>query len=161
MQIASPTAAILAPLVGVPTGPDARGKAAQNTDEQLAAARAGKSENQDAPKEAAKLDNEAVDSVSVSTEARQKEASNVPAPIYAEIWKGSIKVAQVDVHGHVTSFTGMVAPGGGASVAGPLLAAQRAVQVAQQVGGEIRAAGQSLDSQTLVMRAKLASTYGT
>lgn len=157
MQITSPTSPVLTPLAGMPTGTDARGKAALATDEKLAAARTEES----AKLETAKADTEAVDSVSVSPEARQKEASHVPAAIYAEIWKGSMKVAQVDVHGHVTSFTGVVAPGGGASVAGPLLAAQRAVQVAQQVGGEIRAAGQSLDSQTLVMRAKLASTYGT
>lgn len=156
MQIAPPTPSILAPLVGVPTGADARGKTTQSAEQQLATARTGKLEKPEVPA----AENESVDSVSVSTEARRKEANNAPAAVYAEIWKGAIKVAQVDVHGHVTSFTGMVAPGGGASVAGPLLAAQRAVQVAQQVGGEIRAAGQSLDSQTLVMRAKLANAYG-
>lgn len=159
MQIAPSTTPILAPVVSgvsVSTGADARGKTTQSANEQLATARAGKSEKS----EAASVEIESVDSVSVSPEARRKEESNAPAAVYAEIWKGSVKVAQVDVHGHVTSFTGMVAPGGGASVAGPLLAAQRAVQVAQQVGGEIRAAGQSLDSQTLVMRAKLASAYG-
>jgi hypothetical protein len=59
----------------------------------------------------------------------------------------------------VISLNGMVASGGGGSLAGPLLAAQRAVQVAQQVGGEIRSAGQSLDGQTLLMRARLAKTY--
>ncbi len=160
MQIAPPTTSILAPVISgisVPTGADARGKTTQSADEQLATARVGKSEKPEGPA----VETESVDSVSVSPEARRKEASNAPAAIYAEIWKGSVKVAQVDVHGHVTSFTGMVAAGGGASVAGPLLAAQRAVQVAQQVGGEIRAAGQSFDSQTLVMRAKLASAYGT
>lgn len=84
--------------------------------------------------------------------------NNMPSPIYAEIWKGMIKVAQIDIHGHVSSFSGLVQSSSG-GIAGPILAAQRAVQVAQQVGGEIRAGGLPLDSQTLIMRARLAKTY--
>lgn len=99
------------------------------------------------------------DKVSLSAEATADERSELPAPIYAEIWKEGVKIAQVDVHGRVMSFSGMVSSAEGGGLAGALLAAQRAVQVARQVGGEIRAAGQSLDSQTLLMRARLARTY--
>lgn len=99
------------------------------------------------------------DKVSLSAEARVEEAPDQPAPVYAEVWKGPIKIAQIDVHGHVTSYSGLVPTSEGGGLAGAFLAAQRAVQVAQQVGGEIRAAGQSLDSQTLLMRARLARTY--
>lgn len=79
-------------------------------------------------------------------------------PVYAEIWKGPVKVAQVDIYGHVESFAGPSIPDGG-SLTGHLLAAQRTVQMAQLTGGEIRTAGQTLDSQTLLMRARLASAY--
>lgn len=97
--------------------------------------------------------------VSLSAAAQQSAArQNSPAPVYAEIWQGSIKIAQVDLHGHVTSFSPLLASGGG-GLAGPVQAAQRAVQVARMTGGEIRSAGQSLDGQTLMMRARLANTY--
>ncbi len=88
------------------------------------------------------------------------EQSREPPPgrIYAEIWKDGVKLAQIDVHGQVIAADGSVKRGGGA-LAGPLLAAQRAVQVARQTGGEIRAAGQPIDPQTLLMRARLANTY--
>lgn len=101
---------------------------------------------------------ESTDTVSLSAEVRDQQVNDAPAPVYAEIWKGAIKVAQVDVYGHVVSYSGLVAAGGG-GVAGPLLAAQRAIQVAQQTGGEIRTAGQALDGQTLLMRARLANAY--
>lgn len=97
-------------------------------------------------------------SVAISAETRIAEARETQVPIYAEIWKGAIKLAQIDIHGHVISFSGLV-PSGGGGLAGPLLAAQRTVQVAQQTGGEIRSAGQSLDGQTLLMRARLEKAY--
>lgn len=90
--------------------------------------------------------------------ASQSSLLSPPAPVYAEIWRDGHKVAQVDIHGTVSGLAGQVA-GGGGSLAGPLLAAQRAVQVAWQTGGEIRVAGQALDGQTLMMRARLAKTY--
>lgn len=96
--------------------------------------------------------------VSLSAAAQASAEKNVPAAVYAEIWQGSVKIAQVDIHGHVSSYSPLVASGGG-GLAGPLVAAQRAVQLARLTGGEIRAAGQALDSQTLLMRAKLANTY--
>lgn len=154
MQISPAISSLATPLTGAPTGLEARGKSTQGSSRELAALRA-----EPAPLQA--VDSDASDTVSVSAQANAQETSNAPAPIYAEIWKGAVKVAQVDIHGHVISLSGLVSSGGGGSVAGALLAAQRAVQVAQQVGGEIRSAGQSLDSQTLLMRARLANTYGS
>jgi hypothetical protein len=152
MQISSPISPLLSPLTGALTGPEARDKATQGAIQEPVVPRVETSEP-------AAPESDAADIVSVSPQAREQEASALPAPVYAEIWKGGQKVAQVDIHGHVISLNGMVASGGGGSLAGPLLAAQRAVQVAQQVGGEIRSAGQSLDGQTLLMRARLAKTY--
>lgn len=86
--------------------------------------------------------------------------SHGAAMVFAEIWKDGQKLAQVDTHGRVISLSGLVPPLEGGTLAGPLLAAQRAVQVAQQVGGEIRAAGQAIERDTLLMRARLARTYG-
>lgn len=158
MQIAAPTLPLVSPAATPQTGPEARGKNTQAPARELlksspaavpAATEIDSSEAQEG----------AGASVSVSAEARGKDQTAIPAAIYAEIWRGGMKVAQVDVHGHVTSLSGLVASGGGGSLAGPLLAAQRAVQVAQQVGGEIRSAGQSLDGQTLMMRARLAKAY--
>lgn len=82
----------------------------------------------------------------------------VLSPVYAEIWRGGVRVAQVDIHGQVTSSEGVVAAAG-SGLAGPLLAAQRAIQAARQLGGEIRSAGQAVDGQTLLMRERLARTY--
>lgn len=99
-------------------------------------------------------------SVSLSALPPPPEPAHTPAPVYAEIWKGSQKVAQIDFHGDVVSLTGQQQSTGSAgSLAGPIVAAQRTVQLAQQLGGEIRVAGLSIDSQTLVMRAKIANTY--
>lgn len=83
-----------------------------------------------------------------------------PSPVYAEVWKDGVKVAAIDTHGTVTSFAGPVAtPAGGAS-GGPWLAAVRAAQVAQAVGGEIRINGLTVDSGTLRTRARLELAYG-
>jgi hypothetical protein len=155
MQISSPTLALVTPLPGAPTAVETRGKSAQGTPGNAVELTSPQSTGATAPTP----ESDAADSVSVSAQARAQEASNAPAPVYAEIWKGAIKVAQVDIHGHVISLTGLVSSGGGGSIAGPLLAAQRAVQVAQQVGGEIRSAGQPVDGQTLLMRARLAKAY--
>lgn len=83
------------------------------------------------------------------------------APIYAEIWKNGMKVAEIDIYGGVNSINGLVAPaqgivGGG----GALLAARRAAEIVRSVGGEIRVGGQIMDGQTLDMRAKLKTVYG-
>ncbi|MEI6987648.1 MAG: hypothetical protein WCK65_16155 [Rhodospirillaceae bacterium] len=149
MQISPPNSAVAAALSGKSTGHDAR---SNGTLDDLTATRTVLP----APTQ---VETKATDSVSISPEVRSLEISNTAVPIYAEIWKGSIKVAQVDAHGHVISHSGMVAPSSDGGVGGPLIAAQRAVQVAQMVGGEIRSAGQALDSQTLLMRARLANTY--
>ncbi len=152
MQITTVTNPVLSPLVNAAGGADAQARAAEENRRPVVAPAA---ETNTAPAE------ERSDTVSVSPEAAAaaEQALPQPAPVYAEIWKGAVKVAQVDIHGHVTSMMGVVAGGGGGTLAGPLLAAQRAVQVAQQVGGEIRSAGQALDGQTLMMRARLAQAY--
>jgi len=102
----------------------------------------------------------AAEEATISAVARLREhlPETPPGRVYAEIWKDDVKVAQVDIHGQVESLGGIVANGGSA-LAGPLLAAQRAVQVAQQTGGEIRSAGQPVDGRTLLMRARLNSAY--
>lgn len=97
------------------------------------------------------------DKVSISSASGPAASNGAPTAVYAEIWKGSVKLAQVDIHGHVTSFSGAAAPGGGGG--GTVIAAQRAVQLAQQTGGEIRVAGTPLNGQTLLARARLASAY--
>lgn len=91
--------------------------------------------------------------------------ANAPAPaaaqlypLYAEIWRDGQRVAEVDIHGQVSSPSGVVGTSG-SGMAGPLLAAQRAVQVARQLGGEIRTASGPVDSQTLLMRERLANVY--
>lgn len=150
MQISPPTPALISSLANSMTALDQGSKAGRNSLAEIpvpaAAVPAAEPQREDA------------NSVSLSAAGRMQEISDIPAPVYAEIWKGAIKVAQVDIYGQVVSYSGLVTSGGG-SMAGPLLAAQRAVQVAQQTGGEIRTAGQALDSQTLLMRARLASTY--
>lgn len=83
-----------------------------------------------------------------------------PAPVYAEIWKDGIKVANIDTHGTITSFAGppLAPPVGGAG--GPWLAATRAAQVARAVGGEIRINGLVVDAGTAKMRVRLELAYG-
>ena len=88
---------------------------------------------------------------------------NIPdfAPVYAEIWKNGMKVAEIDVHGGVTSVSGIVAAAHGTvGNGGALLAARRAAEIVRSIGGEIRVGGQLMDSQTLDMRAKLKMAYG-
>jgi hypothetical protein len=97
------------------------------------------------------------DKVSISPGSGPAASNLAATPVYAEIWKGSVKLAQVDIHGHVTSFSGTSAAGAGGG--GTLIAAQRAVQLAQQTGGEIRVAGTPLNGQTLLTRARLANAY--
>ncbi|GAB1394743.1 hypothetical protein MASR1M60_29070 [Rhodocyclaceae bacterium] len=156
MQIASVNPGIAANLTGIATGLEVNSPPA---DVAQAPIKESPAAAQPARKPAP-VENERSDSanVSISANAQTQAAKGFPAAVYAEIWQGDIKVAQVDIHGHVTSYSAMLASGGG-GLAGPLAAAQRAVQVAQMLGGEIRSAGQSLDKQTLLMRAKLASAY--
>lgn len=153
MQILPPTSVLSSSLAGISTGLDGAGKAAQSV-------RDGAQAQRVEPAVSGEVNRGSIvsDVVSLSSAVEMRGAANAPAPVYAEIWKDGVKVAQVDIHGQVISASGLAISGGGA-LAGPLLAAQRAVQVAQQTGGEIRTAGQSLDSQTLLMRARLASTY--
>lgn len=96
--------------------------------------------------------------VSLSGGTQPAWAASAISPIYAEIWKDGVKLAEVDIHGQVISSSGLVMPAT-AGGSGPLVAAQRAAQVAQRMGGEIRTAGQLLDAQTMLMRAKLANAY--
>jgi hypothetical protein len=158
MQIASVNPGIATALTGIATGLANNSPIADTAQEPLKEAAAPASASSE--RSVAPADSERNDSanVSISTNAQTQAAKAMPAPVYAEIWQGDIKVAQVDIHGHVTSYSAMLASGGG-GLAGPMGAAQRAVQVAQLLGGEIRSAGQSLDNQTLLMRAKLASAY--
>lgn len=109
-------------------------------------------------RERVSADGDFVEPVAVSAVEREQATDYAPAPVYAEIWKGGAKVAVVDIHGKVTSLSGMVVPAD-SGLSGSMLAAQRALEVARQVGGEIRSAGQALDGQTLLMRARLARTY--
>lgn len=83
------------------------------------------------------------------------------SPVYAEIWKNGTKVAVVDTAGGVSSANGaVVATRGAEGGGGELLAARRAAEIAGSIGGEIRIAGQQIDSRTLAMRVKLNATYG-
>lgn len=157
MQIASVNPSIAAVLTGIGAGLEKNSPSADSAQEALKESAASPSLSE---RTVASVENERSDSasVSISTDAQTRAAQGLPTPVYAEIWRGDIKVAQVDIHGHVTSYSAML-PSGGGGLAGPLVAAQRAVQVAQLLGGEIRSAGQSLDKQTLLMRAKLATAY--
>jgi hypothetical protein len=102
------------------------------------------------------------DTVTLSPDAADIRQGNVVAPaIYAEIWKGNIKVAQIDAHGGVTSFVGRIAGMAGASGGGgAIMASLRAAQIAQAVGGEIRVAGQITGGAALAMRARVQQLYG-
>jgi hypothetical protein len=151
MQISPANLAHVSPLQSKPTGSASPGKGSLD---ELTAHRIDPTDPDPAP-----AGNAATDSVSISPQVRSHGASNAPAPVYAEIWKGAVKVAQIDIHGQVHSYSGLLASSGGGGIAGALRAAQRAVQIAQQVGGEIRTTGQAIDSQTLLMRARLANSY--
>lgn len=82
------------------------------------------------------------------------------APIYAEVWKDGLKIAAIDNHGSVISYAGPLAAAAGGAAGGPWIAAIRAAQVAQSVGGEIRINGLTLDAGTLRTRAQLETAYG-
>lgn len=154
MQI-SPLTPALIPSSGT-TDIDPPGRTARNAQNESMAAQAVP-----APADEAERSAGAIEPVSVSAEAQALQtnsARELPAPVYAEIWRGGMKLAEVDIHGHVTSYSGLVSSDRGGS-RGVLLAAQRAVQVAQLTGGEIRAAGLALDGKTLLMRARLANVY--
>jgi hypothetical protein len=97
-------------------------------------------------------------SLSPAANAAQQARQAQLAPLYAEIWRDGVRVAEVDIHGEVSSPIGAVSTAGN-GIAGPLLAARRAVQVARQLGGEIRTASGPVDPQTLLMRERLASKY--
>lgn len=153
MQTPPLTASLVSTLSGTPSGADQNGKSVRTASNQSLILPAVASAAADGD-----LVGAASEAVSLSANVQIEAARDLPAPVYAEIWKGAMKVAQVDIHGHVTSYSGLV-PSGGGGVGGPLLAAQRAVQVAQSIGGEIRTAGQALDGNTLLMRARLASAY--
>lgn len=100
--------------------------------------------------------------VTLSTEGQPAAYAPEFAPVYVEIWKGGMKVAEIDFHGGVSSMGGLVAstPGtvGGSGV---LLAARRAAEIVRSIGGEIRVGGQTIDTQTLDMRSKLKIAYCT
>lgn len=154
MQISSLNPALI-PSSGS-TDNDPPGKAAKHARNESPAAQAATAPAGEAERVAGVAE---VVSVSAGAQALQTgSAREQPAPVYAEIWKGDMKLAEIDIHGHVTSYSGLVPAGGGGS-GGALVAAQRAVQVAQLTGGEIRAAGQAIDGKTLLMRARLASAY--
>ncbi len=150
MQITSAT-------VALPTLTPTAGSAAGGRD-----ANALASTPQPAPEAslaAGKSDEAPQSEVSLSSNATESTAQSANAVLYAEIWKDGRKIASVDSHGKVTSFSGIVPPAEGSSIGGPLRAAMRATQVAQSVGGEIRVAGQVIDATTLSMRARLAQAY--
>lgn len=152
MQIQPPTLVQTSALAGLSTQVDGPGKSIQAAQGEALSTRG----EADAPKVA---DDGGVSGVvSLSGGTQPAWAANAIAPVYAEIWKDGVKLAEVDIHGQVISSSGLVMPAT-AGGSGPLVAAQRAAQVAQRMGGEIRTAGQLLDAQTLLMRAKLANAY--
>lgn len=153
MQISPLAQTLVSTLANSSTGTEQPGKMARNSQSESAALEAvSPIVTEDRPVGGT------AETVSISAEVQAQAGNDAPVAVYAEIWKGLMKVAQVDIHGHVISYSGLVPSGGGGS-GGPLLAAQRAVQVAQLTGGEIRTAGQALDGKTLLMRARLASAY--
>jgi hypothetical protein len=104
------------------------------------------------------------ESVRVTLSMPPSSKSAVPeiAPVYAEIWKDGMKIAQIDIHGGVHSVDNLYSSAPGSSGAGgTLLAARRAIEVARALGGEIRVGGESVDGQTLRMQAKVRAAYGT
>jgi hypothetical protein len=153
MQILPTTATPVSSLPGKPTGPDASVK---GSPDEFGTRRTDQPVSEPVP-----IESPSTDSVSISSAANSYQPANTPTPVYAEIWKGSIKIAQIDMRGQVHSFSGLLAASGDVGIAGPMLAAQRAVQLAQQVGGEIRTAGQTIDNRSLLMRARLIESYQT
>lgn len=155
---------LLAPVAPPPTGPASHSSTGTSTLAGETATRANASPAQP-PRADAESKSETpaaprTDTVTLSA-THDRPAVTAPLPVYAEIWKDGVKIAEIDNHGGVVSFAGPVAaapPGGAAG--GTLQAAIRAAQVAQSVGGEIRINGVTVDAGTMRMRAQLATTYG-
>jgi hypothetical protein len=157
MQIASSTAPNLASLLPAPG--DATDRAG-GTPPAVTTNRSTQLPVADAPD----VNNAADDlwnTVTLSSDATRRLDNLVAPAIYAEIWKGNIKVAQIDAHGGVTSFVGRIAGMAGASGGGgAIMASLRAAQIAQAVGGEIRVAGQITGGAALALRARVEQFYG-
>lgn len=100
------------------------------------------------------------ETVTLSATKASSGIAYTPAAPYAEIWKDGRKVASVDSRGNVSAYGDFVAPslGGGSGIS---QAAQRAIQIARAVGGEIRVAGIVTDAATLTTGALLRETYGS
>lgn len=152
MQISGTNVGLLSPLTDAQTGQDIAGQSAQGAIDTSSASRLKINKSADIPADAGSLD-----TVAISSGSGLAASGRAPTPVYAEIWKGAVKLAEVDVHGHITSFSGMLTVGGGGG--GPVAAARRAVQVAQQMGGEVRVAGSPVNNQTFLTRARLESAY--
>lgn len=105
--------------------------------------------------------NESGAAVDLVVVTRQPAAPEHAAATFAEVWKDGRKVAEVDMHGGVTSLDGSVPPHTGASGAIPEQAARRAAQVAQAVGGELRSGGVLTDLRTLVTATRLRRAYAS
>lgn len=152
MQISGTNVGLLSPLSDAQTGKDIAGQSAQGGINANSASSLKTNQSADVSAEAG-----AQDRIAISSDFGLAASSRAPTPVYAEIWKGAVKLAEVDIHGHITSFSGMLAVGGGGG--GPVAAAQRAVQVAQQMGGEVRVAGTPVNNQAFLTRARLESAY--
>lgn len=153
MQISGSNVGLLSSSADAQTGKNIAGQAAQGV-----IAPVTDSSPQTGKSAEASPDSANSDAVFISS-ATDATSGHAPAPVYAEIWKGSVKIAQVDIYGHITSSAGMLIAGSAGGGGGPIAAAQRAVQVAQQTGGEVRVAGAAINNQTLLTRARLASAY--
>ena len=129
MQITPPSPSLVSPLAVQTTGPEKNGRPDRNPlDEGNAANGSNAANSANSSKEAKSAqaaqttaqENNGTpavsENISISEASRTAVSSRMPAPVYAEIWKGDIKVAQIDIHGQVQSFSGLVASGGGASL---------------------------------------------
>lgn len=97
--------------------------------------------------------------VSLSTDGTLPPAQG--AVTYAEIWKDGIKIAVIDSAGGVSSQNpAVMSMEGAGGTNGIMLAARRAAQIMAAVGGQVMIGGQSMDTQTMTMRAKLQTAYG-
>lgn len=98
--------------------------------------------------------------VTLSATGKSKVSTPDSAPVYAEIWKNGMKIAEIDIHGGVNAANSLiVSEQGTIGSGGAILAARRAAEIARSIGGEIRVGGQIMDSKTLDMRAKLQMAY--
>ncbi len=155
MLVSSSTSQPLQPLIAVPTSASGSEQSLTHADATQTFANPSS-----APPSESK---ETVEGERVTLTATREASANVPEllPIYAEIWKDGRKVAEIDIHGGVSSTDGLVASTQGTvGNGGPLLAARRAAEIVRAIGGELRVGGQVMDGQTLDMRAKLKMAYG-